>query len=100
MGNCYVVSFQFAQPQVLVIERLHSGARHHVLLDFGCLVQLTDIIIPQCADLTSLSVDVWTDSEEVDAQRIAVVSDIGQSDCVLKDILPPPICRYAKVSQD
>ena len=79
------------------MERLHSGARHHVVLDFGCVVQLTDIMIPSCAELSSLSVDVWIHGEELDAQRIAVVPDIGVVNCVLKDLLPPPLCQYVKV---
>ncbi len=43
-------------PQVLVIERMHSGARRFVVLDFGKPVLLTDVIIPACGDLASLSI--------------------------------------------
>ena len=89
--------FQLPQAQMLVMERLHSGARHHVVLDFGCIVQLTDILIPSCAELSSLSIDVWIRGEEQDAQRIAVVPDIDLVNCVLKDLLPPPLCQYVKV---
>ena len=88
---------QLPSPQVLVIDRLHAGARHHVLLDFGCVVQLTDVLIPQCSDITSLSVDVFTHWEALDVERIAVVSDINLCAFVLKDLLPPPLCRYVKV---
>ncbi|XP_048586023.1 baculoviral IAP repeat-containing protein 6 isoform X2 [Nematostella vectensis] len=89
---------QLPTQQVLIIERLHSGARHHVILDFGSVVELTDIIVPQCTDLSSLSIDVWTEGEEMDAQRIAIVSDIGSCDCVLKDLLPSPVCQYLKLT--
>ena len=84
---------------MLVIDRLHAGARHHVVLDFGCVVQLTDVLIPQCSDIMSLSVDVWTLWDDPDVQRIAVVSDINLCSCVLKDLLPPPVCRYVKASE-
>lgn len=83
---------------MLVIDRLHAGARHHVVLDFGCVVQLTDVLIPQCSDIMSLSVDIWTLWDGPDVQRIAVVSDINLCACVLKDLLPPPVCRYVKAS--
>ena len=83
---------------MLVIDRLHAGARHHVVLDFGCIVQLTDVLIPQCADIMSLSIDVWTVQDDPDAQRIAFLSDISLCACVLKDLLPPPVCRFVKVN--
>ena len=83
---------------MLVIDRLHAGARHHVVLDFGCVVQLTDVLIPQCSDIMSLSVDVWTVWDDPDVQRVTVVSDINLCACVLKDLLPPPVCRYVKAS--
>lgn len=92
-------SLQLPHPQVLVIDRLHAGARHHVVIDFGCVVQLTDILIPQCTDIMSLSIDVWSQWDDPDVQRIAAVSDINLCACVLKDILPPPLCRYVKVSR-
>ncbi|KAK3718781.1 hypothetical protein QZH41_014030 [Actinostola sp. cb2023] len=89
---------QLPLPQALIIERLHSGARHHVVLDFGTAMELTDIIIPSRSDLSSLSIDVWFEGEEKDAQRIAIVSDIGSCDCVLKDLHPPPVCQFVKLT--
>ena len=89
---------QLPHSQMLVIDRLHAGARHHVVIDFGCVVQLTDVLIPQCADIMSLSIDVWLVQDDPDAQRLAVLSDINLSACVLKDLLPPPVCRFVKVS--
>lgn len=88
---------QLPLPQSLIIERLHSGARHHVILDFGSVVEITDIIIPSCSDLSSLSIDAWLEGEEKDAKRVAIVSDIGSCGCVLKDLHPPPVCQFVKV---
>ena len=68
------------------------------MLDFGHPVLLTDIFIPACGDLASLSVDVWTKSEEVDGRRLAVALDIGSRDLVMNDLLPPATCRFLKVS--
>lgn len=67
------------------------------MLDFGRPIVLTDVYIPACSDLTSLSVDIWTQLEEVDGQRLAVAMDIESRDLVLNDLLPPPVCRYLKV---
>lgn len=34
-------------PQhTLVVERMHSGARRYIVLDFGHLVRLTDLVRP------------------------------------------------------
>ena len=70
------------------------------MLDFGHVVQLTDIFIPACTDLASLSVDVWTKSEEVDGRRMAVALDIGTRDLVMNDLLPPASCRFLKVKKE
>lgn len=84
--------------QTVVIERMHSGARRFVVLDFGAPVMLTDMIVPACCDLVLLSVDVWLCSEEQDGQRLVVASDIATKALVLSDLQPPPICRYLKIT--
>ncbi|PSN56888.1 hypothetical protein C0J52_00682 [Blattella germanica] len=86
-------------PQhMLVIERMHSGARRFVVLDFGSPILLTDLMIPACADLVSLSIDIWCQGEETDGQRLVVASDIGTKSLVMSDLQPPPICRFLKIT--
>ena len=68
------------------------------MLDFGQPILLTDVVIPACGDLASISVDIWVTGEEVDGQRLVVSSDIGLRSLIMNDIMPPPICRYLKVS--
>lgn len=82
----------------MVVERMQSGARRFVTLDFGAPVLLTDVIIPACHDLVSLSLDLWLRGEDVDAVRLVLATDIGSKTLVLSDLQPPPICRYIKVS--
>ncbi|XP_022332916.2 dual E2 ubiquitin-conjugating enzyme/E3 ubiquitin-protein ligase BIRC6-like isoform X4 [Crassostrea virginica] len=84
--------------QVLVIERMHSGARRFVTLDFGKPIVLTDVVIPSCTDLASLSIDVWVQGEELDGQRFVVASDIGMRSLIMTDIMPPVVCRYLKIT--
>ncbi|XP_054010480.1 baculoviral IAP repeat-containing protein 6 isoform X1 [Hylaeus anthracinus] len=84
--------------QALVVDRMHSGARRFVILDFGSPVLLTDLMIPCCSDLASLSVDIWTKSEEVDGTRLIVASDIENKPLVVCDLQPPPVCRYLKIT--
>ncbi|XP_062579414.1 baculoviral IAP repeat-containing protein 6-like [Saccostrea cucullata] len=84
--------------QVLVIERMHSGARRFVTLDFGKPIVLTDVVIPACTDLASLSIDVWVQGEELDGQRFVVASDIGVRSLIMTDIMPPVVCRYLKIT--
>ncbi|KAK9296171.1 hypothetical protein QLX08_009734 [Tetragonisca angustula] len=83
--------------QALVVDRMHSGARRFVILDFGSPVLLTDLIIPCCSDLASLSIDIWTRKEEIDGTRLIVAGDIGNRSLVVCDLQPPPVCRYLKI---
>ncbi|CAL1542612.1 unnamed protein product [Lymnaea stagnalis] len=89
---------QAPPPQVLVIERMHSGARRFVTLDFGKPIVLTDVIIPSSMDLASLSIDVWVDGEEIDGQRLVVASDIKDRTLIMNNIMPAPVCRYLKIT--
>ena len=68
-----------------------------MILDFGKPILLTDVIIPACADLASLSIDVWVQGEEVDAKRLVVAADIGQRSLVMNNIMPAAVCRFLKV---
>uniref|UniRef100_A0A8C4Q1J4 Dual E2 ubiquitin-conjugating enzyme/E3 ubiquitin-protein ligase BIRC6 n=1 Tax=Eptatretus burgeri TaxID=7764 RepID=A0A8C4Q1J4_EPTBU len=84
--------------QSMVIERMHAGARRFVTLDFGRSVLLTDVLIPACPDLSSLAVDIWARGEEVDGCRLVMAPDIGTHALILHDLLPPPICRFVKIT--
>ncbi|XP_075144573.1 BIR repeat containing ubiquitin-conjugating enzyme [Haematobia irritans] len=84
--------------QMIVIDRMHSGARRFVVLDFGSPILLTDLIIPACDELASLHIDIWCFDEETDCIRLVEASDIGTKTLVLSDIQPPPICRYMKIT--
>ncbi|KAJ8724125.1 hypothetical protein PYW07_008105 [Mythimna separata] len=86
-------------PQhTLVVERMHSGARRYIVLDFGHPVRLTDVIIPSCSDLVTLCIDLWVTGEETDCVKLAFATDIATKHLVLTDIQPPPICRYMKIT--
>ncbi|XP_070137301.1 dual E2 ubiquitin-conjugating enzyme/E3 ubiquitin-protein ligase BIRC6 isoform X1 [Drosophila bipectinata] len=84
--------------QMIVIDRMHSGARRFVVLDFGQHILLTDLVIPACDELTSLNIDIWCFDEETDCTRLVQVNDIQTKTLVLSDIQPPPICRYLKLT--
>ena len=90
----------YQPPQMsVVIDRIHSGARRFVVLDFGSPILLTDFVIPACAELVSLSIDVWINREEIDGQRLVVCSDIGQRSLAVSDLHPAVLCRYLKVNK-
>ncbi|KAF5297110.1 hypothetical protein FQA39_LY02690 [Lamprigera yunnana] len=84
--------------QVIVVERMHSGARRFVILDFGQPVLLTDVLIPACHDLVSISLDLWIKGEDIDATRLVIATDIGSRNLVLNDLQPSPLCRYMKIT--
>ncbi|XP_071961824.1 dual E2 ubiquitin-conjugating enzyme/E3 ubiquitin-protein ligase BIRC6-like isoform X2 [Antedon mediterranea] len=95
---CVQSLIQPPQPHLLVIDRMHSGARRYVTLDFGRPILLTDVFIPSCTELASLSIDLWSQGEEVDGQRLVVSMDISKRDLTMNDLLPPPLCRYVKIT--
>ncbi|KAL3288526.1 hypothetical protein HHI36_002967 [Cryptolaemus montrouzieri] len=97
-SNMWQHLFAGSPQQVIVVERMHSGARRFVTLDFGQPIILTDILIPACNDLVSVSIDVWLKSEDLDPVRIAVSPDIGSRNLVLNNLLPPPVCRFMKIT--
>jgi baculoviral IAP repeat-containing protein 6 (apollon) len=84
--------------QMIVVDRMHSGARRQVTLDFGFPVLLTDIIIPACNDLASLTIDTWCFDEDSDCVRLAISSDIGAKALILSDLQPPPVCRFLRLT--
>ncbi|XP_072390491.1 dual E2 ubiquitin-conjugating enzyme/E3 ubiquitin-protein ligase BIRC6 [Diabrotica undecimpunctata] len=84
--------------QVIVVERMHSGARRHITLDFGKPVLLTDVFIPFCSDLVTLTIDIWLKEEDVDETRLVMAMDIGTRNLLLTDLQPPPLCRYMKIT--
>lgn len=84
--------------QTIVVDRMHSGARRFVILDFGQPTMLTDLIIPAYPDLASIAIDIWCFEEEADSVRLVVSQDIGMKSLVLSDLQPPPICRYLKIT--
>ena len=86
-------SNNFYVGDILMTGLIHlSGARRFVVLDFGKPILLTDVIIPTCNDLASLSIDVWVHAEEQDGQRLVVSSDIGLRSLIMNDLMPPPVC--------
>lgn len=83
--------------QVIVVERMHSGARRYITIDFGKPVLLTDIFIPSCADLVTVTIDIWLKGEDIDETRLVVAMDIGSRNLLLTDLQHPPLCRFMKV---
>lgn len=84
--------------QMIVVDRMHSGNRRYVTLDFGQPVMLTDIVVPACEDLVLLAIDIWCFDEDSDSSRLLLTGDIGSKTIVLSDMQPPPICRFVKLT--
>ncbi|XP_026479187.1 baculoviral IAP repeat-containing protein 6-like [Ctenocephalides felis] len=84
--------------QAIVIARMHSCARRFVILDFGRPVLLTDLAIPSCNELMSLTLDYWITSEDGESIRLVMASDIGTRTLVMKDLQPAPVLRFLKLT--
>lgn len=67
------------------------------MLDFGLPVLLTDIVIPSCAELSSLFVDIWLLGESIDGRRLTGSSQIGCKSIILQDLAPNMLVRFLKV---
>jgi baculoviral IAP repeat-containing protein 6 len=89
--------FNFNPMQYLNVERMEPISRHFVIIDFGFPVSLTDIMIPSCNELASISIDLWTHKEQKDSRRLCVSTDISQRAILLNDMQPPAVCRYLKL---
>ena len=80
-----------------MVERMEPVSRHFVVIDFGFPVALSDVMIPACSELSSLSIDVWLHKEQKDSKRLCVSTDISQNAILLNDMQPTPLCRYVKL---
>ncbi|CAF1278819.1 unnamed protein product, partial [Didymodactylos carnosus] len=89
---------QFPALYQVAVDRLHSGGRSHFVLDFGQQVTFTDILIPSCYEVGSLSLDFWSISERTDCQRLFSTNQISLNPFYLNDIQPPVIGRYIKIT--
>jgi len=79
--------------------RMHPGAHRHIVLDFGRSVCITDIFVPACFDLSSVSVESWLEEEgDISACALTFVPDISTRSLAMCNLYPPVISRYVKVS--
>ena len=89
--------FTFQPLQYLTVERLEPVSRHFIIIDFGFPVAITDIMIPACSELSSLSIDYWTFKEQKDSKRLCVSTNVYQNSILLNELQPPVVCRYIKL---
>ena len=89
--------FTMNQVQHMIIDRMEPMSKHFVILDFGYPICLSDIQIPSCSEISSISVDIWLNKEQKDSKRICLSTDISSQPIILNDLQPPPICRYIKL---
>ncbi len=84
---------QYLPLHQFVIDRLSGGGRSYFVLDFGQQVTLTDILIPSCQELASLSLDFWSHGEHIDCQRLFSSTHISSQPFFLHDLQPAIIAR-------
>ena len=83
---------------LLVVERMHAAAQHFAVIDFQRPVVLTDVLIPPCESLSSLSVYAWKEHQtENEAVHVVTYNEISEKILILTDIIPSIKCRYLKV---
>ena len=88
----YLPLYQF------IIDRLSGGGRSYFVLDFGQQVTLTDILIPSCGELASLSLDFWSHGEHIDCQRLFSSTHIASQPFFLHDLQPAIVARYIRIT--
>lgn len=84
---------------------MHSGAKRGVVLDFFHVVELTDIIIPSCKEISSLIVESWPAEAKKKPTvntpgfvTVAVSLDITDHNFNLPNVSPPVITRYIRIT--
>ena len=78
---------------------MHAAAQHFAVIDFRRPVSLTDILIPPCQSLSSISVYAWQEQQtEKEAFHVVTWKEVGERALVLTDIIPPVRCKYLKVA--
>ena len=83
---------------LLVVDRMHAAAQHFAVIDFQRPVNLTDVLIPPCESLSSISLYAWKEHQtEKEAVHVVTYSEIAEKVLVLTDIIPSIKCRYLKV---
>ena len=86
------------KEQVMHVDALKSGLAYSAVLKFPYPVALTDISIPTTSFMSSVSVDVWGgEGGQSEAVRVAHSSEIHDKSLMLGNLMPPPLCQYAKV---
>jgi baculoviral IAP repeat-containing protein 6 len=89
--------FNLNQMQNLNVERMEPVSRHFAILDFGLPIYITDILIPSCSEIASLSIDYWLNKEQKDSKRLILSTTITHHPIQLVDLQPPPLARYVKL---
>lgn len=88
----------FPKELVMHIDALKSGVAYSAILRFPLPVMLTDITIPSTTYMSSVSVDVWLKEDgEEESVRVAHSSEIRDKSLMIGNLMPPPLCLYAKV---
>ena len=88
-----------AKELVMQIQSLKSGMAYCAVLKFPHPLYLTDISIPAAVYMSSVSVDVWlVEGGESDSMRVAHSSEIKERSMILGNLMPPPLCQFAKVT--
>ena len=82
----------------LIIDMMHLYSWHYAVIDFKSPVLLTDIIIPPCKALASLTISYWQAGEDqMQAEVLAHSEEIGMKAVVMSNIIPSISCQYIKV---
>lgn len=84
---------------MMQIDAVQSGVAYSVVIRFPQLIALTDISIPPAMVMSSVSVDVWMEKGgEGKAVRVVHSSEIKDKSVAIGNLMPPPLCQFAKVS--
>ena len=77
---------------------MHVYSVHYAVLDFRCPVYITDIMLPPCKALSSITLTSWsTDQGQSDGVFIASSEEINKSALVISNLVQPLKLRFLKV---
>ena len=84
----------------LHIESLKPGSSYSTVIDFGQPIVLTDIFIHPSSHVFSISINIWLnkDNEEAESQTIVQSTELSTHYLILSNLLPPPVIQYARLT--
>uniref|UniRef100_A0A7M5TZX2 UBC core domain-containing protein n=2 Tax=Clytia hemisphaerica TaxID=252671 RepID=A0A7M5TZX2_9CNID len=85
-------------PCCLLVDKMHVYSVHYAIIDFKVPIYLTDLVIPPCKALSSITLTSWeNDQDPEDGQVVASSEVINKHALVISNLVQPVKLRFLKI---